>query len=97
MEDLPEDLRHRHRHMYDIGLRVFYTFAPSHFDGRLQYFMTAGPRYHSCDPRPIWRRAARSLEVIEVPGEHNTIMRGKNVPMLAAELSARLAAACREA
>lgn len=88
LDDVPEDLRQRYREMYAIGLRAFRSYEPSRFDGRLHLFMTTGPRYETCDPRPIWRRAARSLEVIEVPGEHTTIMEGANVPILAARLSA---------
>ncbi len=87
LEEIPEDLRQRYRQMYAIGLRAFRAFAPSRFDGHLHLFMTTGPRYDTCDPRPIWRRAARSLEVIEIPGEHTTIMDEANVPMLAARLS----------
>jgi thioesterase domain-containing protein len=91
LDDIPEDLRRRYRQMYAIGLRAFYGFAPSRFDGHLHLFVTSGPRYDTCDPRPIWRRAARSLDVIEIPGEHTTIMDAPNVPMLAARLSACLA------
>jgi thioesterase domain-containing protein len=82
--------------MYAIGLRAFHTFAPPPFDGHLHFFMTSGPRYNTCDPRPIWRRAAKSFEVIEIPGEHTTIMDTPNVPMLAAQLSACLAASARQ-
>jgi len=96
LEDVPEELRRRYREMYAIGLRAFHTFAPSLFDGHLHFFMTAGPRYNTCDPRPIWRRAAKSFEVIEIPGEHTTIMDTPNVPMLAAQLSACLAASARQ-
>lgn len=92
LDDVPEDLRRRYRQMYAIGLTAFHTFAPSRFDGHLHFFMTTGPRYSTCDPRPIWRRAAKSLDVIEIPGEHTTIMDAPNVPMLAAQLSACLAA-----
>ncbi len=92
LDDVPEDLRRRYREMYAIGSSAFHGFAPPRFDGHLHLFMTAGPRYNTCDPRPIWRRAAASLEVIEIPGDHTTIMDAPNVPMLAAELSACLAA-----
>ncbi len=91
LEDVPADLRRRYRQMSAIGLRAFYDFAPPRFDGRLHLFMTTGPRYNTCDPRPIWRRAAKSLEVIEIPGDHTTIMDAANVPRLAAQLSACLA------
>jgi len=92
LDDVPEDLRRRYRQMYAIGLRAFHAVAPSRFDGHVHLFMTTGPRYNTCDPRPIWRRVAKSLEVIEIPGDHTTIMDGANVPMLAAQLSACLAA-----
>jgi acetoacetyl-CoA synthetase len=92
LDDVPEDLRRRYRQMYAIGLRAFHGVAPSRFDGHVHLFMTTGPRYNTCDPRPIWRRAAKSLEVIEIPGDHTTIMDASNMPILAAELSACLAA-----
>jgi hypothetical protein len=77
--------------MYQIGVREFRAFKPKPFDGKLSVFRTKGPRFDACDPLPIWRLAAKSVELFEVEGAHATIMDKPYVETLAAQLARCLA------
>ena len=83
----------RHRQMFQIGTREFIAFRPRWYPGKLSLFRVTGPHYDVCNPVPIWRRAAESLDVIAISGEHDTIMEEPFVRTLAAALSQSLAAA----
>ncbi len=83
----------RSRQMFQIGVRAFVAFRPGRYDAKLSLFRVTGPRYDVCDPVPIWRRAAPSLDVVAIAGEHDTIMEEPFVRTLASALSRCLAAA----
>ncbi len=82
----------RYREMYAIGAREFVSFKPKPYDGRLSVFRIRGPRFGTCDPMPIWRRAVNAIELFEIEGDHGTIMEKPYVAALAAQFSRCLAA-----
>lgn len=86
----------RRLHMYHIGINQFRTFNPKPYDGKVSLFHIKGPRFDGCDPLPIWRRAAKSVEVFEIVGTHTTIVEPPNVDTLARQLD-RCLAACEAA
>ncbi|MGH6955177.1 MAG: amino acid adenylation domain-containing protein, partial [Caulobacteraceae bacterium] len=79
-------LAERGRRMYRVGLREFRRYRPQPYDGPVSLFQVVGPRFHACDPTPIWRRVARSVEVFEIDGRHDIIMERPYVGALAARL-----------
>jgi acetoacetyl-CoA synthetase len=83
----------RYRQMYDIGAREFVSFKPRPYDGKLSVFRIRGPRFGTCDPIPIWRRAVKAIELFEIEGDHGTIMEKPYVGTLAVQFSRCLAAA----
>jgi amino acid adenylation domain-containing protein len=93
LDGLAGPMSERYRCMYRIGVRAFKSFNPKPFDGKLSVFRTKGPRFDACDPMPIWRRVARSVELYEIDGAHRTIMEEPYVGTLAAQLERCLAAA----
>ena len=56
-------------------------------------FRTGEPSLEACDPLPIWRKVADSVEVFTIAGTHGTIMEARNVDTLASQLSVCLARA----
>jgi amino acid adenylation domain-containing protein len=92
LDGLTGPMGERSRRMYQIGVREFRAFKPKRFDSRLSVFRTKGPRFDACDPLPIWRLAAKSVELFEVEGAHATIMDKPYVETLAAQLARCLAA-----
>jgi acetoacetyl-CoA synthetase len=81
----------RRRQMFHIGIREFRAFNPNPYDGTISLFSIKGPRFDGCDWIPIWRRAARSVELFEIAGTHSTIMEVPNVDILASQLNRCLA------
>ena len=45
----------------------------------------------ACDPRLIWNKLARLIQVDDVPGDHLTMLRSPNLPALAEQLSRAVA------
>jgi thioesterase domain-containing protein len=93
LNDLSGPMASRYRQMYAIGARAFVAFRPKPYDGKLSIFHTTGQRFGTCDPTPIWRQAARQIELFEIDGRHGTIMEKPYVTTLAAQFSRCLAAA----
>ena len=91
--NLSGPMAERYRQMYAIGAREFVAFRPKPYDGKLSVFRIRGPRFGTCDPMPIWRRAVKSVELFEIEGEHGTIMEDPYVAPLAKQFSRCLAAA----
>ncbi|HEX2888671.1 amino acid adenylation domain-containing protein, partial [Vineibacter terrae] len=77
----------RERLMYRIGARAFLKFRPRRYDGKISVFRVTGPRFDACDPLPIWRRVADSVEVHDIDGAHDTVMHEPHVRSLADQLS----------
>jgi amino acid adenylation domain-containing protein len=92
LDGLSGPMAERYRQMYAIGAREFVSFRPKPYDGKLSVFCTRGPRFDSCDPMPIWRRAVNVIELFEIDGAHGTIMEQPYVSVLAMEFSRCLAA-----
>ena len=84
-------LAERRRHMFHIGFSQFRTFNPKRYDGTISLFTIKGPRFDGCDPYPIWRRVAKSVDRFEIIGAHSTIMETPNVDTLAKQLNRCLA------
>jgi amino acid adenylation domain-containing protein len=93
IDNLSGPMAERYRAMYAIGAREFVAFRPKAYDGKLNVFRTRGPRFGTCDPMPIWRRAVNAIELFEIDGDHSTIMEKPHVATLAAQFSRCLAAA----
>jgi acetoacetyl-CoA synthetase len=87
----------RRRHMYHIGVSEVRIFNPKPYDDTISLFSIKGPRFDYCDPLPIWRRAAKSVELFEIDGAHSTIMEVPNVDTLARQLDRCLAASASAA
>jgi amino acid adenylation domain-containing protein len=92
LDGLSGPMAERYRQMYAIGAREFVSFRPKPFDGKLSIFRVRGPRFGTCDPVPIWRRAVNAIEEFEIEGDHGTIMEKPYVATLAAQFSRCLAA-----
>ncbi len=93
LDNLIGPMAPRYRQMYEIGAREFVAFRPQPYDGKLSIFRIRGPRFGTCDPVPIWRRAANAVELFEIDGAHGTIMEMPYVAKLAAQFSRCIAAA----
>jgi amino acid adenylation domain-containing protein len=91
LDNLSGPMAERYREMYAIGAREFVSFKPHPYDGKLSVFRIHGPRFGTCDPMPIWRRAVETLELFEIDGDHRTIMEKPHVATLAAQFSRCLA------
>jgi thioesterase domain-containing protein len=74
-----------------IGKREFASFQPKLYDGKLSVFRASDTSLGTCDPMPIWRRAANNIELFEIDGDHSTIMDKPYVATLAAQFSRCLA------
>jgi amino acid adenylation domain-containing protein len=77
--------------MFQMGAREFMAFNPKPYDRTISLFRVTVPRYDACDPLPIWRRAAKSVVVYDIAGDHDTIMYEPHVQSLATQLSQCLA------
>jgi thioesterase domain-containing protein len=93
LDGLSGPMAGRYREMYAIGAREFVSFKPKTYDGKLNVFRIRGPRFGTCDPMPIWRRAVNAIELFEIEGDHGTIMEKAYVATLAVQFSRCLAAA----
>jgi len=92
IEETTGPMAGRRRHMFHIGISEFRNFNPKSYDGAISLFSIKGPRFDCCDSLPIWRRAAKSVEVFDIVGAHSTIMETPNVETLASQLDRCLAA-----
>jgi thioesterase domain-containing protein len=77
--------------MFQMGAREFTAFNPKPYDRTISLFRVTVPRYDACDALPIWRRAAKSVVVYDIAGDHDTIMYEPHVQSLAMQLSQCLA------
>jgi acetoacetyl-CoA synthetase len=91
LDGLAGPMADRYRQMYAIGAREFVSFRPKSYDGKLSVFRIRGPRFVTCDPLPIWRRAVSAIDLFEIEGTHGTIMEKPYVSTLAALFSRCLA------
>lgn len=80
--NLSESVRSRNRQLFEIGTREFAAYRPRYYRGTLAIFRTADAN----DPLLFWNRIADHVEVVNIPGNHGTIMDDPNVANLAAQL-----------
>jgi acetoacetyl-CoA synthetase len=66
--------------------RAFATYKPSSYPGKLVFFRSPERRPYFCDPLIVWRWKAASVQVIDVPGSHTTMILEPNVTALAKEV-----------
>jgi thioesterase domain-containing protein len=65
-------------------------YKPSLYDGKATFFVSTGGDLLSCDPKRVWPKYLPGAEWVSVPGNHLSILIGRNAARLAAEISARL-------
>jgi amino acid adenylation domain-containing protein len=95
----PEPERGFHRRTAERLLRVFTAnlraataYRPGTYPGRLVLLRATDSRHlPAADPAAGWRAAALGgVEIVEVPGDHGTVVAAENAPALAAALDAVL-------
>jgi acetoacetyl-CoA synthetase len=67
-------------------------YSPRYYDGKITFFQASEHHLEPSDPRKVWRRFARELEVHNVPGDH-VVMIGRDAEALGARLTFCLEAA----
>ena len=67
--------------------QAFATYVPPSYLGEVTFFRSPDRRPYFCDPLVVWRHRAASLQVINVPGNHTTMMLEPNVTALAREIA----------
>lgn len=85
---LPSDLRRRMQTNY----RAMQCYVPGAYSGRLVLFRAKiRPLLHSLTPDLRWRQVVSGrVEIVDIPGNHDTIFRQPNSDTLAAHLQAVL-------
>jgi|SRR5271166_6140361 len=54
----------------DAQYRALRNYRPRRYNGRIYLVRAAVPTYFPSDPAPVWRRMAKELEIVTVPGDH---------------------------
>jgi thioesterase domain-containing protein len=70
--------------------RMYGFYRPRLYDGQVFFFTSAGGDPLGCDPRSVWPRYLPRAEWIRVPGDHLSMLVGRNAARLAAELTDRI-------
>jgi thioesterase domain-containing protein len=66
-------------------MKGFYT--PSHYDGKAFVFASIGGDPAVCDPEQVWPKYLPNAKWIRVPGNHLSMLIGRNAVRLAGEIS----------
>jgi acetoacetyl-CoA synthetase len=66
----------------DCGWVAFEAYRPSAFPGTVTFFRAMRPYPLAFDPLPVWRRVARTVEIYDVPGTHESLIEEPNVAVL---------------
>ena len=74
----------------DASIIAYESHNPAPIDLAVVLFKSQHGDQHGCDPVRIWRRLARSVEIVPVPGSHITMLRKPCVQVLARQISDRL-------
>lgn len=75
-----EDFVHQYR-LFEATVGSAKTYAPNPYHGTLTYLFATDLLQGIPDPRPFWRTMpANRVDVIDVPGNHFTCIRGEHVP-----------------
>lgn len=72
------------------SLRMWGLYEPAPYDGQVTFFLARSANPVSCSPTGYWRRYLSDIEWVPVPGTHITMMVGRYVARLSAEVSKRL-------
>jgi len=80
--------------LYDAAarqlLRMKGVYRPSRYDGELTFYRSMQGSPVDCDPKTIWARFLAHADWVDVAGNHQSMIVGRNAGTLARELSARL-------
>ena len=71
-------------------LRMKGLYKPSRYDGELTFYRSLQGSPVDCDPKSIWGRLLVHADWVDVAGNHQSMIVGRNVGALASELSKRL-------
>lgn len=77
--------------VYDATLAAVAAYRPRFYAGPITLFRSEFGDPAMADPARIWKNRARSLHIYNVPGDHRTMIRGRNSETLAELLNSRLA------
>ena len=81
--------------LYDAAarqlLRMKGLYKPGRYDGELTFYRSLQGSPVDCDPKTIWGRFLTHANWVDVAGNHQSMIIGRNAGTLARELSARLA------
>jgi polyketide synthase 13 len=90
----------RHQRTSIVDTHASERFEPGYFDGRVvlyrvkeifQGIADLDPRYTEPDPQGGWAGHCRELEVVQVDGDHLSVIDPPHIDAVAADLTARLA------
>ncbi|TXI08020.1 MAG: thioesterase [Rhizobium sp.] len=81
--------------LYDAAarqlLRMKGLYKPSHYDGELTFYRSLQGSPVDCDPKSIWGRFLGRADWVDVSGNHQSMIVGRNAGGLARDLNERLA------
>lgn len=72
-------------------LRMKGVYKPNGYDGELTFYRSLQGSPVDCDPKSIWGRLLVNADWVDVPGNHQSMIVGRNAGTLARGLSERLA------
>jgi thioesterase domain-containing protein len=70
--------------------RMHARYTPEEYGGEVTFFASVGGDPLVCDPREVWPVYLPNAEWVRVPGNHLSMMVGRNAAVLACEISQRL-------
>jgi len=80
--------------LYDAAarqlLRMKGLYKPSPYDGEVTFYRSLQGSPVDCDPKSIWGRFLPHADWVDVPGNHQSMIVGRNASTLGGELSKRL-------
>jgi hypothetical protein len=65
-------------------------YTPRRYDGPVVFFASTGGHSLVCDPQAVWPKYLPQTEWIRLPGDHLSMLIGRNVARLAADLADRM-------
>jgi acetoacetyl-CoA synthetase len=74
------------RAVHAAGIGAMRAYRVRRYDGTVTFFRASERQPQRCDPLPVWRRVADTVEVFAVSGGHLTMMEHPHVDMLAEQL-----------
>jgi thioesterase domain-containing protein len=86
LEGLPPALEQ----VRNANIDAFNSYKLTYYDGAVTLFNSAEGDPLCCNPLNVWPRWIRHLKTHQVPGSHETMLRGRYAPVLAAAISQAL-------